>query len=147
MILQKTKIIAVGSVAAVIIVAFIGYEFITANSPSGYTKLTLIASQPNSVKFGNDDYGLIYSSPNGYNIFVFSVPTTNSSESFNAIKEAKYNFSGLQILVGNVNSNQLILYVKPTNSNFEPMISPMTTSTVSPFPTLLIHQQNQATQH
>ena len=134
--MQKRKIIAAVLLVAIVVIAIAGYEFFVANSLSGYTEMTLIANQPNSIKFGNNNYGFLYSSPNGYNIYVFSVTTTaNLSEFFNATKGAKYYFSGLQILVGNVNSKQLILYVKPSSVNSEPTTSPMPASTVSPLPT------------
>jgi hypothetical protein len=120
--MQKRKIIAVIFVVAVVVVA-IGYEYFTANSLSGnslsgYTKMTLIVSQPNSIMLGGNNYGSIYFSPIGHDTYAFSFSTpSNYTEDFNAVKGAKYNFQNLQIVVGNVNSNQLILYIKHT---FEP---------------------------
>ncbi len=66
----------------------------------------------------------------------------NQNESFGAIQGARYSFEGLQIVVDsvnvtsnpNVNSDQLILYVKSTISNSEPIISPAATPAISPTP-------------
>jgi hypothetical protein len=121
-------------VAAVIIVAIFGYEFFVANSLSGYTKVSITSSQPYSInfsntasaKFGNTVYYITFLHS------VFQVLFDNSSRGFGAIQGAKYSFSGLQIVVGSVNDNQLILYVKSTISNSEPIISSMPTPTVSP---------------
>jgi hypothetical protein len=135
--LQKKKVIAVVLLVAVIVITIVGYEFFVADSLSGYTKMTLIANQPNSIKFGNNLYGLIFSSPNGHNTYVFSVSTIDSSEGFSATKGAKYSFSGLQIAVGKANSNQLILYVKPLSTSSGETISPTIESTVSPSSTSL----------
>ncbi len=145
--MQKKKIIAVFLVAAVILVAILGYEFFVANSLSGYTKVSITSSQPISVnfgntvsvKFGNTVYYITYlhtqngiPASSGSQSSVFQVTTAqalinNSSESFGAIQGAKYSFSGLQIVVGSVKDNQLILYVKSTLSNSEPIISSVAT--------------------
>ncbi len=112
---------------------------------------------PCTVKFGNTSYYIVFfligktvdgapainTPPNPF----FQVTTgetliINSNESFGAIQGAKYSFGGLRIVVGsvkvnsnpNVNSNQLILYVKSTISNSEPIISPAATPAISPTP-------------
>jgi hypothetical protein len=152
--MQKRKIIVVALVVAVVVVATVGYEFFVANSLSGYTKVTLtplsIAAdyQPCSIKFGNTVYYITFffiqkngfPSPSNTPNPVFQVTTEqtliiNSNESFGAIQGDRYSFEGLRIVVGSVNSNQLILYVKSTISSSEPIISPMATSPVSPLPT------------
>jgi hypothetical protein len=157
--MQKRKIVAVVFIVAVVVAAFFGYEFFVANSLSGYTKITLTpwCYPPCSVKFGNTSYYIVFfligktvdgapainTPPNPF----FQVTTEetliiNSNESFGAIQGAKYSFGGLRIVVGsvkvnsnpNVNSNQLILYVKSTISNSEPIISPAATPAISPTP-------------
>jgi hypothetical protein len=143
--MQKRKIIAVILVAAIIIVAIFGYEFFVANSLSGYTKVSITSSQPISVNFGNtvsvkvDNtvYYITYlhtqngtPTSSGSQNSVFQVLiNNNSSKGFGAIQGAKYSFSGLQIVVGSVNNNQLILYVKSTFSTSEPIISSLATAT------------------
>jgi hypothetical protein len=131
--MQKKKIIAVVLVVAIVIMAFIGNEFFTVNSLSGYTKITLtplpsiaLDYQPCSIKFGNDVYYITFLHSD------FQVLINNSSEGFGAIQGARYSFSGLQMIVGNINSNQLILYVKSTISNSKPIISSATSSTTPP---------------
>jgi hypothetical protein len=119
--MQKRKIIAVVLVAAVIILAIFGYEFSVGNSLLGYAKVSIPSSQHISVKFGNTVYYVTYLHS------VFQVFIENSSKGFGAIQGAKYSFSGLQIVVGSVSDNQLILYVKSTVSNSEPIISSMAT--------------------
>jgi hypothetical protein len=153
--MQKRKIIVVALVVAVVVVATVGYEFFVANSLSGYTKVTLTPLsnaadyQPCSIKFGNTVYYITFFyiqkgdeplSPSNTPNPVFQVSTeqmliVNSSEIFGAIQGARYSFEGLRIVVGSINSNQLILYVKSTISSSEPIISPIATPPVSPLPT------------
>lgn len=153
--MQKRRIILVSLVVAIVVIATVSYEFFVANSLSGYTKITLIPLsiaadyQPCSIKFGNTIYYITFfyiskngdfPSPRNTPNPVFQVTTEqtliiNSSESFGAIQGARYSFEGLRIVVGSINSNQLILYVKSTISSSEPIISPMATPPVSPLPT------------
>lgn len=157
--MKKRKIVAVVFIVAVVVAAFFGYEFFVANSLSGYTKVTLTpwSYPPCSVKFGNTSYYIVFfligqtvegapainTPPNPF----FQVTTEqtliiNQNESFGAIQGARYSFEGLQIVVDsvnvtsnpNVNSDQLILYVKSTISNSEPIISPAATPAISPTP-------------
>jgi hypothetical protein len=157
--MKKRKIVAVVFIVAVVVAAFFGYKFFVANSLSGYTKITLTpwCYPPCSVKFGNTSYYIVFfligksvdgmpsinTPPNPF----FQVTTEetliiNSNESFAAIQGAKYSFGGLRIVVGsvkvnsnpNVNSNQLILYVKSTISSSESVISPTATPAISPTP-------------
>jgi hypothetical protein len=122
--LQKKKIIAVVLVVAVVVAAILSYEFFVVNSLSGYTKVTITTlNQPYSIKFGTVQYNITL----GYTFslapivgsdFAFVVAADNSSKGFAAIQGHRYSFSGLQIVVGSMNSNQtysqqLILYVKP----------------------------------
>jgi hypothetical protein len=124
--MQKRKILAVVLLVAVVVVAIASYDFIEANSLSGYTKVTITTvNQPNSIKFGSFQYNITL----GYTFalgpivgsnFAFVVSTDNSSKGFAAIQGHRYSFSGLQIVVGSISSNQtysqqLILYVKPTS--------------------------------
>ena len=123
--LQKKKIIAVVLAVAVIIAAIVGYEFFVVNSLSGYTKVSLTYAQTYSIKFGNTvQYNITFllnpfPNPNvngGGSISQNSwlqVSIDNISKVFEPIQGDKYSFSGLQIVVGSVNSSQLILYVKP----------------------------------
>ena len=129
--MQKRKIKAFVLVAGVIIVAIFSYEFFVANSLSGYTKISVTSPQfisinfdnTVSVKFGNTVYYITFLNP------AFQVYNDNSSKGFGAIQGAKYSFSGLQIVVGTVNGDKLILYVKSTFSNSKPIISSMATVT------------------
>jgi len=143
----------------VVAAAFFGYEFFLANSLSGYSKITLTpwSYPPCSVKFGNTSYYIVFfligksvdgmpsmnTAPNPFfQITTEETLTINQNESFGAIQGAKYSFGELRILVGsvnvtsnpNVNSDQLILYVKSAISNSEPIISPAATPAISPTP-------------
>ena len=157
--MQKKKIVTVVLLVAIVDIAFVGYEFFVANSLSGYTKITLTPWRypPCTIKFGNTSYFIVFfligqsvdggpsinTPPNPF-FQVTSEQTLiiNENESFGAIQGAKYSFGGLRIVVGsvkvtsnpNVNSNQLILYVKSTISNSEPIISPAATPAISPTP-------------
>ena len=136
--MQKKKIIAVVLSVAVIVAAIFSYEFFVVDSLSGYTKVSLAYAQTYSVKFGSTVYYITYNDVQ--NGFVASMPVfevtaqtliNNSSQSFEARQGLRCSFSGLQMVVGNVNSNQMILYVKSTISNSGPIISPVSISNVN----------------
>jgi hypothetical protein len=156
---NRRKTLFASIIIAVVVAAFFGYEFFVANSLSGYTKITLTpwCYPPCSVNFGNASYYIVFfligksvdgmpsinTPPNPF--FQVTAEETliiNQNESFVAIQGAKYSFGGLQIVVGsvkvnsnpNVNSDQLILYVKSTISNSEPIIFPAATPAISPTP-------------
>jgi hypothetical protein len=118
--LQKRKIIAVVFVVAFVAITIVGYEFFAATSLSGYTKVSITTpNQPHSIKFSNTvQYNITFllglPTPSGGGVFGFRVSTDNSSKDFGATQGAKHIFSGLQIVVGNVSSDQLVLYVKPS---------------------------------
>ena len=133
--MRKRKIIAVVLVMAVAVGAIFGYEFFVADSLSGYTKVSLTYAQTYSVKFGNTVYYITYNDvQNGFvatmPIFQVTAQTliNNSSQSFEARQGLRCSFSGLQMVVDNANSNQMILCVKSTVSNSKPIISPIPTS-------------------
>ena len=133
--MQKRKIIAVVLVMAVAVGAIFGYEFFVADSLSGYTKVSLTYAQTYSIKFGNTAYYITYNDvQNGMiatmPIFQVTAQTliNNSSQSFEARQGLRCSFSGLQMVVDNANSNQMILCVKSTVSNSKPIISPIPTS-------------------
>ena len=156
--MKRRKILIPSIVIAVVVAAFFGYEFFAANSLLGYTKITLTpwSYPPCSVKFGNTSYYIVFflieesvygmpainTPPNPF----FQVTTEetliiNQNESFGATQGDKYSFGGLRIVVGsvkvsnlNVNSDQLILYVKSTISNSEPIIFSAATPAISPTP-------------
>ncbi len=132
--MRKRKIITVVLLVAFVVIAFVGYEILVANSLSGYTKVSITQiNQPYSIKFGAVQYNITL----GYTFslapivgsnFAFVVSEDNSSKGFAAIQGHRCSFSGLQIVVGTINSNQtysqqLILYVKSAISNSEPIIS------------------------
>ncbi len=128
--MPKKKIIAVVLVVAIVVIAIVGYEFFIVNSLSGYTKVSLTYAQTYSIKFGSTVYYITYNDVQ--NGFVSSMPVfqvtaqtliNNSSQSFGANQGERPSFSGLQMVVGNVNSNQMILYVKSTISSSKPIIS------------------------
>jgi hypothetical protein len=150
--MQKRKIVAIVLLVAVVVIAFAGYEFFVADSLLGYTKITLTpwCYPPHSIKFGDASYYIVFfligkSVDGGPSIGTpadsfFQITTEqtliiNQNESFRAIQGAKYSFEGLRIVVSNVTSNQLILYVKSTISSSEPIISPIATPHISPLPT------------
>ena len=133
--MRKRKIIAVVLVMAVAVGAIFGYEFFVADSLSGYTKVSLTYAQTYSIKFGNTVYYITYNDVQ--NGFVATMPIfqvtgqtliNNSSQSFEARQGLRCSFSGLQMVVDNANSNQMILCVKSTVSNSKPIISPIPTS-------------------
>ena len=133
--MRKRKIIAVVLVMAVAVGAIFGYEFFVADSLSGYTKVSLTYAQTYSIKFGNTVYYITYNDvQNGMiatmPIFQVTAQTliNNSSQSFEARQGLRCSFSGLQMVVDNANSNQMILCVKSTVSNSKPIISPIPTS-------------------
>jgi hypothetical protein len=123
--MKKRKIVAVVFIVAVVAAAIVSYEFFVANSLSGYTKVTInTMNQPYFIKFGSVQYNitLMYTYSLGPIVgsnFAFVVSVDNSSKGFAAIQGHRYSYSGLQIVVGSMNSNQtysqqLILYVKHT---------------------------------
>jgi hypothetical protein len=131
--LQKKKILTVVLAVAVIIAAIVGYEFLVVNSLSGYTKVSLTYAQTYSIKFGSTVYYVTYDDvlngiPATMPIFQVTAQTlnNNSSQSFGASQGGRPSFAGLQMVVGSVNSNQMILYVKSAISNSKPIISPAT---------------------
>jgi hypothetical protein len=137
--MEKKKIIAVVLTVVVIVAVILSYEFFVADSLSGYTKVSLTYAQTYSIKFGSTVYYITYNNvQNGIiatmPIFQVTAQTliNNSSQSFGANQGDRPSFSGLQMVVGNVNSNQMILYVKSTSSNSKPIISPATSSTTQP---------------
>jgi len=106
-----------------------------ADSLSGYTKVSLTYAQTYSIKFGSTVYYITYNDVQ--NGFVATMPIfqvtgqtliNNSSQSFEARQGLRCSFSGLQMVVDNANSNQMILCVKSTVSNSKPIISPIPTS-------------------
>ncbi len=137
--MKNKKIIAVFLVVTVFIGAIFGYEFL-ANSLSGYTKLSLRSAQTYSVKFGSTTYYITYFYSYVHNgisssrpVFQVTTVINNSIESFEARQGLRCSFSVLQMVVGDVNSNQMILYVSSTVSNSKPIISPSTVLT-APLP-------------
>jgi len=130
--MQNKKIITVVLVAAIVVAAIVGYEFFVANSFSGYTKVSVTPDpQPYSIEFGstvqyNITFVLPLPSPSGGVVpqdLTFQVSTDNSTKNFGTIQGARYSFSGLQIVVGSVTFEKLVLYVKSTVSNSKPIIS------------------------
>ena len=125
--MQNKKIMTVVLLVAIVVIAIVGDEFFVANSVSGYTKVTITTMyQPYLVKFGSVQYNitLMYTYSLGPIVgsnFAFVVSVDNSSKGFAAIRGHTYNYSGLQIVVGSMNSNQdysqqLILYLKQTQT-------------------------------
>jgi hypothetical protein len=125
------KSVVVGLIIVLIIGVAIGYflqngtlNFSTSspsNPFSGYTKVTLVVSQPNSVQFGDNVYGLGYAGPAMNPItqkqdIQFSVVPQGivGFKTYDAIQGATYNDLGLQIVVGEVHSDYLVLYIKST---------------------------------
>lgn len=91
------------------------------NPFSGYTKVTLVVSQPNSVQFGNNVYGLgyagAYTDPLTHRVVnQFSVVPSGiiGMKLFDAFQGATYHDLGLEIIVGEVHSDYLVLYFKST---------------------------------
>ena len=121
---MQKKTVAVVLAVAVIVAAILSYEFFIANSLSGYTKVSLTYAQTYSIKFGSTVYYITYNDvQNGFvsTMPVFQVTAqtlvNNSSQNFEARQGLRCSLSGLQMMVGRVNSNQIILYVKSTISN------------------------------
>ena len=135
--MQKKKIIPVVLLVTVVVIAVVGYEFFVADSLSGYTKVSLTIAQTYSIKFGNTVYYITYDDvlngiPATMPVFQVTAQTliNNSTQSFGANQGGRPSFAGLQMVVDSVNSNRMILYVKSTVSNSEPIIS----SVYSPTP-------------
>jgi hypothetical protein len=132
--LQKKKIITVVLLVAIVVIAFFGYEFFIVNSLSGYTKISLTPSQTYSIRFGstaqyNISYNLPLPGPNGIvpQDLTIQVYVDGSFKNFQTIKGARYSYSGLQIVVGSVTFDKIVLYVKSSNTTSEPIISYPTT--------------------
>lgn len=142
--MQKRKIVAVVLVVAVVVASIVGYEFFVANSLSGYTKVSITPVQSYSIKFGNTIEYIYYTLPlPGPNVIspqdlTFQVSTDNSSgyfgTYFGTTQGARYSFSGLQIVVGNVTYDKIVLYVKPSSATSEPI----TSSVYSPTPNVTV---------
>lgn len=126
---MSRKSVVAGLVTVLIIGIAVGYfmqngtlNFSNPSNPlSGYTKVTLVVSQPNSVQFGNNVYGLGYAGPSTdpftHNVAnQFSVVPSGiiGLKLFDAVQGATYNDLGLQIVVGEVHNDYLILYIKST---------------------------------
>jgi hypothetical protein len=129
---MQKKIIAVVLAVAVIVAAILSYEFFIANSLSGYTKVSLTSAQTYSIKFGSTVYYVTFFYSYVHNGMSASMPIfqvtaqtfiSNSSQGFGANQGTRCSFSGLQMVVGSVNSNQMILYVKSSMSNAKPIVS------------------------
>jgi hypothetical protein len=100
-------------------------SFLSSSNPSnpfaGYTKVTLVASQPNSVQFGDNVYGLGYVGPEK-NIFTqkieykFSVVPSGiiGMKTYDAVEGAVYRDLGIEVVVGEVHDEYLILWIKST---------------------------------
>lgn len=91
---------------------------------SGYTKVTLVASQPNSIQFGNNVYGLGYAGPEinpltGKSEFKFAVVPQGiiGMKTYDAVEGAVYRDLGLEIVVGEVHNDYIILWIKSTVPN------------------------------
>jgi hypothetical protein len=126
---MSRKSVVAGLFIVLVIGVAIGYflqngtlNFSSPSNPlSGYKKVTLVVSQPNSVQFGESVYGLGYAGPytNPYTQKVvnqFSVVPSGlfNSKLFDAVEGATYNDLGLEIVVGEVHNDYLILYFKST---------------------------------
>ena len=70
---------------------------------------------------------------------VASNVTLAGGVSFGAIQGSRYSCSGLQMVVGSVNSNQLILYLKSATSDSKPIISPATEANASNATISIVH--------
>jgi hypothetical protein len=121
---------------AIVVIAIVSYEFFIANSLSGYTQVSITPAQTCSIEFGgtahyNIHFFLPLPPPLPIKVvpqdLSFQVSTDNSSKYFDTIQGARYSFSGLQIVVGSVTFDKLILYVKSSNTTSKPIISYPTT--------------------
>ncbi len=122
------KIVALISVLAIVVIILWQSPTIISvfnssspsNAFSGYTKVTLVTNQPNSVQFGNNVYGLGYAGPStdfyGKTQNQFDVVPAGiiGTKYYNAVQGATYNDLGLQIVVGEVHNDYLILWIKST---------------------------------
>jgi hypothetical protein len=88
---------------------------------SGYTKVTLVAAQPNSVQFGDNFYGLGYVGPERNWLsqeiqYTFSVVPAGiiGTKTYDAVEGAVYRDLGIEIVVGEVHDEYLILWIKST---------------------------------
>ena len=90
------------------------------NPFSGYTKVTLVTNQPNSVQFGNNVYGLGYGGPItdyfGKTTIQFVVMPASivGWKYYDAVQGATYRDLGIEIVVGEVHNDYLILWFKST---------------------------------
>jgi hypothetical protein len=134
----------VSLVVAIVVIAIVGYKFFIVNSLSGYTKISITPVQPFSIKFGNTVEYICYTLPlPGPFVPVpqdlsFQVSTDDASgyfgTYFGTIQGARYSFSGLQIVVGKVTFDKIVLYVKPSGATSEPI----TSSVYSPTPNVTV---------
>jgi hypothetical protein len=134
----------VSFLVAIVVIAIVGYEYFVVNSLLGYTKISITPSQPYSIKFGNTVEYIYYTLPLPGPFVIspqdltFQVSTDDSSgyfgTYFGTIQGARYSFSGLQIVVGNVTFDKIVLYVKPSGATSEAI----TSSVYSPTPNVTV---------
>ncbi len=133
--MPSAKVIVIGLILVIVVSGITAYEFnefTWNNSIKYYTKVSISPLTPSFITFGTSVYNVTFSphfaSPK-FHYFTFQISINNSSQGFIAMQGSKCYFSGISIAVGNVKSNQLILYVIYNASPLlKPTISPSTTS-------------------
>jgi hypothetical protein len=130
---QRKKSVPVGKiVAGVVVLGIIAVlilqgpailSWIQASSPSnpfsGYQKLTLTLMQGQAVQFGNNYYSFSYIGPSSDyfdqgKLKFGMIAGLATTKIYDAIQGAKYNELGVALIVGEVHSDYMILYVKST---------------------------------
>lgn len=122
---MSSKTIIAGLLIVLAIGIAIGYflqnsGFSNPSSPfSGYTKLTLTLSQGKSVQFGDNSYAFTYigqsSNFNEQGQLKFGmIAGIATTKIYNAVEGTTYNELGVELLVGEVHADYMILYVKST---------------------------------
>lgn len=83
---------------------------------AGYKKLTVVANQGATIKFGEDEYAFTYTPKDAIQngTIIVATPITIIPNTFPAVIGATYTFSGIEFKVSEVHPSYVVLMVKST---------------------------------